>query len=177
MEWPQIYERLLGDRESSEAWNALWQRVMGWARRGLWQRGWYAIEDVVEETCSAALMGIEKAQGPGTFSGFVYGHYLNARKRVLHGAPTESLSDEHAARLPADPDDGNELPDEGRDALQHCLDTLAERERQAVQLRYFDEASAGDVADALGVSAVNGRQIVFRALAHLRECMGRFRPD
>jgi RNA polymerase sigma factor (sigma-70 family) len=177
MEWPQIYERLLADREDSEAWNALWQRVMGWARRGLWQRGWYAIEDVVEETCSATLLGLEKAQGGATFSGFVYGHYLNARRRTLSAPPTESLTDEAAARLSAEPDERDEVSDEGRDQLQHCLDVLAERERQAVQLRYFDEASAAEVADKLGVSAVNGRQIVFRALAHLRECMGRFGPD
>jgi hypothetical protein len=45
MEWADIYDRLLVDRNDEAAREALWNRVLGWARRALWQRGCYAIED------------------------------------------------------------------------------------------------------------------------------------
>src|SRR5688500_16621738 len=63
MEWGEIYGRLLADRNDGEAWDALWSRVLGWARRALWQRGWYAIEDAVEETCAGVVLNLDKAQG------------------------------------------------------------------------------------------------------------------
>jgi RNA polymerase sigma factor (sigma-70 family) len=173
MEWADIYDRLAADRNDGEAWDALWNRVLGWARRALWQRGWYAIEDTVEETCVAVVLGLEKAQGAATFSGFAYGHFLNARRRALHAIPTEPLTDDVPTHAQDGPGDTDALPEEDVDVLRHCLDGLPERERRAVQLRYFEEAPAARIAEALETSEGNARQIVFRAIAHLRECVGR----
>jgi RNA polymerase sigma factor (sigma-70 family) len=175
MEWNDIYGRLLADRNDPEAWDALWSRVLGWARRSLWQRGWYAVEDAVEETCTAIVLGIEKAQGPATFSGFAYGHFLNARRRALRGGPTEPLPEQIPAIAASSPDETDGMLAEDEGLLCHCLDMLPERERRAVQLRYFEEAPALRIAEALDTTEGNARQIVFRAIAHLRECMNQAR--
>jgi RNA polymerase sigma-70 factor (ECF subfamily) len=176
MEWSDIYDRLLADRNDGEAWDALWARVLGWARRALWQRGWYAVEDAVEETCAAVVLSLEKAQGPATFSGFAYGHFLNARRRAQRGVMTEPLPDEGTAHASDSPGQEDVVPEEDIDVLRHCLDALPERERRAVQLRYFEDAPALRIAEALETSEGNARQIVFRAIAHLRECVGRVLP-
>jgi RNA polymerase sigma-70 factor (ECF subfamily) len=56
--------------------------------------------------------------------------------------------------------------------LGGCLQALAERERSVVTLTFLAEKPAGEVANALGLTAGNVRVIRHRALARLRQCMG-----
>jgi RNA polymerase sigma-70 factor, ECF subfamily len=48
---------------------------------------------------------------------------------------------------------------------------LSATQRQALELRYFQELSFAEIADQLQTSAVNARQIVSRAIRSLREFM------
>lgn len=48
------------------------------------------------------------------------------------------------------------------------LESLSERERQAVKLTAFAGCSSDEVADTLGVSVENARKILCRARKHLR---------
>jgi RNA polymerase sigma-70 factor (ECF subfamily) len=59
------------------------------------------------------------------------------------------------------------------DRLAACLQALAERARTVVVLTFFADRSADEVAKELGLAAGNVRVIRHRALAKLRECMGR----
>lgn len=167
MDWVELYHRLIADRSDAEAWDQLRTRVRVWARRALWERGWYAVEDAVEDTAAAVVMSLERAQGPSTFSGFVFGHFLNARRRALRDPLTQPLPDDMAGSPFSQP------AAEDLEVLRLCLDELPDRERQAVRLRYFEEASAARIAELLGTSALNARQIVFRAITRLRDCMRR----
>jgi RNA polymerase sigma factor (sigma-70 family) len=55
--------------------------------------------------------------------------------------------------------------------LSQCLGTLPQRERRAVELRFFQQASLAEMATALGVPEGNARRIVLNGLALLRRCM------
>jgi len=83
MEWSEIYLRLSADREDGEAWEALGRRVRAWAHAHLRGNTWHHLEDVVADTCSSVALAFDRARGETTFAGFVYGCYLNERRRVL----------------------------------------------------------------------------------------------
>jgi RNA polymerase sigma-70 factor, ECF subfamily len=56
--------------------------------------------------------------------------------------------------------------------LGECLKGLAERERTVVSLTFFQEQTADEVGEALGMESGNVRVARHRALLRLRSCMG-----
>lgn len=56
--------------------------------------------------------------------------------------------------------------------LGECLKGLAERERTVVSLTFFQDQTADEVGEALGMEAGNVRVARHRALLRLRGCMG-----
>jgi RNA polymerase sigma-70 factor (ECF subfamily) len=167
--WADVYRRLAYDREDAGAWRALEERVRVRAQAQLARRGWAVVEDVVSETCAAVAVSFGRARGPESFDGFVFGHYLNARRRALL----------HVLR-PHQPLDGVDLPVPDREypdpellaTLRRCVAALPAREREAVRLRYFEDAATADVAGRLRVTPTNARVILTRAMAHLRSAVG-----
>lgn len=167
LDWPEIYRRLKLNYEDEVAWMALEGRVREWARPALWQNGWHVVDDVVADTCATVALAIAQARGAPTFAGFVYGHFLNARNRALaeRRALVEPIEIDPPAAEPTLP-----TPDE-IELLRQCLARLSERERLAVEQRYLDDAPYAAVAELLLVAENNARQIAFRGLARLRECV------
>jgi len=166
MDWEQIYQRLAADTNDAPAWAALDQRVRGWARAVFWKHGNHAIDDVVADTCAAVALGMRGARGPQTFAGFTYGHYLNARRRMLRsglssGVPLGTID-------VAAPAEADELDPETLTRLRAALDRLPRRERAAVTLRYFNELPSTRIAAELGVTDGNARRILFNGLRRLR---------
>jgi RNA polymerase sigma factor (sigma-70 family) len=167
MDWTEIYRRLRRNRNDPEAWGRLEARIRAWARPELWNRGWAVVDDVVAEASAEVVLAIEKARGAETFAGFVRGHYLNVRRRVLVARQVavtslEGVDPPAPAQRPAEPPEWR--------ILDACLEALPERERRAVRLRYFEGAAAERIAAALSVSTGNARRIVFNGLAKLRRC-------
>jgi RNA polymerase sigma-70 factor (sigma-E family) len=81
---------------------------------------------------------------------------------------------EHA--LPAD-DAGPGIPDQAailadRDYLLRALAALPPRQRAVLVLRYYDDFSEAEVAEALGCSVGTVKSHAARALARLREAAG-----
>lgn len=163
--WGVLYERLRHDPNDALAFAALATRVRGWARSHRAEPGGSRyLDDIVADTCSAAIVGIAEAYGAETFPAFVYGHYRNARRRLLQGCRfAVPLGDVDLPDIEA----SQPAPDELR-LLERCLAALPPRERQAVELRYFGHATTREIAEALGVTVVNARQIVFSGLTKLR---------
>jgi RNA polymerase sigma factor (sigma-70 family) len=171
--WAVLYERLRRNPNDAIAYGALEGRVRTWARTHRAAPGAVPyLDDIVTDTCSAAVIGIDDAYGPATFPSFVYGHYRNVRRHWLQ---------EHRFAVPLGDLD---VPDAGASApapdelslLERCLATLPPRERRAVELRYLEHASTREIADALGVSDVNARQIVYSGLSRLRRYARRVWP-
>ena len=63
------------------------------------------------------------------------------------------------------------LEAERRDDLMRSLEILNPRQRQALTLRYFEKMSFRDIADTLDCSEGMARNIAFRGLEKLRDCM------
>ena len=55
--------------------------------------------------------------------------------------------------------------------LARCVQALRERERSVVVLTFYDERTAADSGQALGLSEANVRVIRHRAIKQLRHCM------
>jgi RNA polymerase sigma factor (sigma-70 family) len=168
MHWEEIYERLAADREDVQAWRALEQRVRAWARANLRGRGAHLIEEAVADVCASVAVAFDRAHGARTFHGFVLGHGLNVRRELLktRRALIVGLDDLDIA---APEDDKDTFEPGDLDWLRRALHALPDRERRAVGLRYFEQASGAQIAQALGVSEVNARRIVFNGLRHLRQ--------
>lgn len=169
-DWAEIYARLERDRDDPLAWAALTGRVGAWAWRALGRRGRHVVEDVVADACADAVVGLDRAYGAETFCGFVYGHYLNARRRIVQGLDDDR---EHTVPLPdwfdvSGPSSDSLPGKEELAALRRCLGGLPGRERRAVALRYLEGVSAAEIGAALGVREANARQLVSRGLARLR---------
>jgi RNA polymerase sigma factor (sigma-70 family) len=166
MDWDQIYSRLSTDDNDPLAWGALQKRVEAWARAALWTQPRHLVDDAVVDTCAAIAVGLQAARGPATFAGFAYGHFLNARRRLLRCGrqPLVRLDDiDVAAPLV------HEGPDaEALSSLRRALAALPAREQTAVKLRYFDDLPAASIAAELGVTHGNARRIVFNGLRRLR---------
>ena len=64
------------------------------------------------------------------------------------------------------------VPQLDQQQLRRCLQNLKERERTVIVLSFYDEQTAADVANFLGVSEANVRVIRHRAIHQLRDCMG-----
>jgi RNA polymerase sigma-70 factor (ECF subfamily) len=66
--------------------------------------------------------------------------------------------------------------DEGETALAHlrdCLSRLTARARQAIELRFRDESSRADIAEALEITEHGAKNLMQRAKQQLRECVER----
>lgn len=166
MEWPEVYGHLAKDPNDQAAHGFLGAKVAVWASRDLSDRTAEDREDVVAEACAMAVIKFSAARGPDTFLGFVKGHYLNARNRLLQVRRANSLEEFDP---PAPPPPGPTR--EEREVLRACLENLSDREREAVEMKYLREATHDQIARALNITTQNARVIVFRGLARLRECV------
>jgi RNA polymerase sigma factor (sigma-70 family) len=167
----EIYLRLSQDRDDAPAWRALEQRVRTRARISLGRHSPELVEDVVANTCTSVVLALDSARGAETFAGFVLGHLLNERRRALHargGGGLELIGLEQVD-VPAPEPDAAEGPEAELLALLHQeLAALPSRERRAVVLRYFEDASAVQIGTELGVQPGNARRILCTGLARLR---------
>jgi len=174
--WSEIYSRLLRDRDDHEAFLALQRRVARWAHRQLNSPALLReqCDDVVADTCAAVVLGLAQAYGAETFSGFVYGHFLSARRRYLRFSRMElvPLDDLQMAGYTEVEPHADELA-----LLRRCLVGLTPRERRAVELRYFDDVSSREIASALGVTETNARRIVFNGITRMRRSAHRIWPS
>lgn len=66
---------------------------------------------------------------------------------------------------------------ETRVIAREDLSVLPEPQRAAIEMRYFDELSFGDIADRLGTTSGNVRQLVSRGLRSLKTLFSRGGPN
>jgi RNA polymerase sigma factor (sigma-70 family) len=151
------------------------------AERELRVRGAAAgeLEDLVQETLRSTLayLGAADAEEPRDLRAFLkyraWGVLSDSRKRRRLRA-METLTEEDPdlqAELPA-VWSGIALEDLSR-ALQECTQRLPETLRAVVAARYDGERSSQESASRLGLNTSTYNVRVFRALAALKECLGR----
>ncbi len=126
-------------------------------------------EDLVQDTLAKVYVRWHRRLGGPIEHPVAYAHttltrtYISAqRRRSNHETPTE--------RLP-ETSDGRGDAATGL-ALRAALDELAPMDRAVLVLRYLEDISVADTADALGVSPGAVRNRTIRALDRLRAVLG-----
>jgi RNA polymerase sigma-70 factor (sigma-E family) len=123
-------------------------------------------EDVLQTALAETYLRWETLRHPGAAEAYVRRVIVTVnagwwRRRWRDEVPHEVLPDR------AVPDQAHEIVD--RQVLMTALRELSARQRAVIVLRYFDDLSERDTADALGCSSGSVKRHTSRALERLRE--------
>lgn len=103
----------------------------------------------------------EVVQALGTAAAF------SAAPLEVSAAGEDNSSQDRSARLAEDDVDLEKTAQ--RIMVERLVETLPEREREIVRLRFFDELTQAQIADQVGVSQMHVSRLIRRALASMRE--------
>jgi RNA polymerase sigma-70 factor (sigma-E family) len=122
-------------------------------------------EDLVQAALAKTFLAWDRIEDRGALDGYVRKAMVNThiswwRRRRLDEYPTDEIPDQAVA----DHAPGSDL----QDTLRRAIDRLPQRMRAAVMLRYYEDMTEAEVADALGVSLGTVKSTVSRAVAKLR---------
>jgi RNA polymerase sigma-70 factor (sigma-E family) len=123
-------------------------------------------EDLVQAALAKTYLAWDRIEDRGALDGYVRRAMVNThiswwRRRRLDEYPTDDIPD----RAVADHATGDS---DLQDTLRRAIDRLPQRMRAAVMLRYYEDMTEAEVADALGVSLGTVKSTVSRAVAKLR---------
>jgi RNA polymerase sigma-70 factor (sigma-E family) len=122
-------------------------------------------EDLVQAALAKTYLAWDRIEDRRALDGYVRRAMINThiswwRRRRLEEYPTDELPDQ----VVADHASASDLAE----TLRRAVDRLPQRMRAAVVLRYFEDMTEAEVADALGVSLGTVKSTVSRAVAKLR---------
>jgi RNA polymerase sigma-70 factor (sigma-E family) len=122
-------------------------------------------EDLVQSALAKTYVAWNRIEDRSALDGYVRRAMVNThiswwRRRRLDEFPTDEIPD----RAVADPSGHSDL----QDSLRRAVDRLPQRMRAAVVLRFYEDMTEAEVADALGVSLGTVKSTVSRAVAKLR---------
>lgn len=153
------------------------QRFRAWAavRAGRLHRtayllcgDWHVAEDLVQEALTSAALHWRRIERMGSPDAYVRRILINQigqhwRRRSTHERPANALPEAVVG------DGSRERA--ARDELLTALRSLPPRQRAAVVLRYFDQLSEIETAEALDCSVGTVKSSTSRALATLRRVL------
>jgi RNA polymerase sigma-70 factor (sigma-E family) len=125
-------------------------------------------EDLVQAALAKTFLAWDRIEDSGALDGYVRKAMVNThiswwRRRRLDEYPTDEVPDRAVV------DDAGDAGDSDlQDTLRRAIDRLPQRMRAAVVLRYYEDMTEAEVADALGVSLGTVKSTVSRAVAKLR---------
>jgi RNA polymerase sigma-70 factor, ECF subfamily len=161
-----------GDRQAeAELFRRMAPRIRLYGLRHL--RDVHASEDLAQQVLITTLEALRarRLREPEKLASFVLGTCRMTVLELRRGAlRRERLLEQFGADLQGSP--SFFMPRLDHDRLTRCVQSLKERERAVVVMTFYDEQTAADVANFLGVSEGNVRVIRHRAIHQLRECMG-----
>jgi RNA polymerase sigma-70 factor (ECF subfamily) len=137
--------------------------------------GFHDAEDVAQQIAQEAARRFEEFDPNRPFVGWVlwiaksrvidFYRRKKSDKLVFSDELLEKLGDAIAARSPQ--------RSARREALEHCLETLPNRSRRLLDLRYVDALSANKIANAVDSTAGSVRVLLTRLRSGLAECIQR----
>lgn len=131
-------------------------------------------EDLTQETFVAVFRGGFEYRGPSETAAYlrkVAKHRFISSVRKRKRAPVvRNLDDVDVewAQFESEVDGDRRI-----DLLRKCLETLADRARQGLELRYRSELSRAEIAARLDMKETGVRTLLDRARTALRECVQR----
>jgi RNA polymerase sigma-70 factor (ECF subfamily) len=146
------------------------RRVFGLAYSILRDRA--AAEDLAQEVFVKLWHALPRYDGRAQLSTWIYAITRNAavsalrgRRRSLSIADPAVLAEAEAVAHASDPE-----PEDA--ALRHGIETLPEKQRQAVTLYYLDERPVSEVAEMMGLPVNTVKTHLHRARASLASALG-----
>lgn len=132
-------------------------------------------QDVVQEVAQAAVEAIDSYDLSKPFGPWVLGV---ARFKVIdylrrHGRDRHVFDNDAINRLAGAYAKRDDELDDMKSALADCMQSLSKRERQALDLRYVDDASSTQIADALSMKVGTARVLLHRLRQALADCVKR----
>jgi RNA polymerase sigma-70 factor (ECF subfamily) len=132
-------------------------------------------QDVVQEVAQAAVESIDSYDLDKPFSPWVLGV---ARFKVIdylrkHGRDRHVFDSESVTRMAGAYAKQDDKLDDMKSALAECMQGLSKRERQALDLRYVDDAKPQQVAEQLSINAGTARVLLHRIRQALSDCIER----
>jgi RNA polymerase sigma-70 factor (sigma-E family) len=126
---------------------------------------WADAEDLLQAALAKTYLAWDRIQDRAALDSYVRRAMINTqiswwRRRRLEEYPTGDIPD------CAITDHGP--PNDLQDAVLRALDRLPQRMRAAVVLRYYEDMTEPEIADALGMSRGTVKSTVSRAVAKLR---------
>ena len=160
-----------GDREAeADMCQRMAPRIRLYGLRHL--RSPSAADDLVQQVLLKVLEALRAArlQNPDKLAHFVLG---TCRMTVLDLRRSAQRQEELLAAFGRDlvPDPAP-MPRLDDQQLAGCVQKLKERERSVVVMTFYDEQTALETAQSLGISEANVRVIRHRAIRQLRDCLG-----
>lgn len=122
-------------------------------------------EDLLQAALASTYLAWDRIHDHAALDSYVKRAMVNTqiswwRRRRVQEYPTDEIPDQAVAdQVP---------PSDLQDMVRRALDRLPERMRAAVVLRYYEDMSEPEIADALGVSRGTVKSTVSRAVAKLR---------
>jgi RNA polymerase sigma-70 factor (sigma-E family) len=122
-------------------------------------------EDLVQSVLAKTYLAWDRIEDRAALDGYVRRAMVNThislwRRRRVEEFPTDEVPDQAAADHSA----GSDM----QESLQRAIARLPQRMRDAVMLRYYEDMTEAEVAEALGVSLGTVKSTVSRAVAKLR---------
>jgi RNA polymerase sigma-70 factor (ECF subfamily) len=132
-------------------------------------------QDIVQEVAKAAVEAIDSYDLDKPFGPWVLGvarfkviDYLRRHGKDRHVFDNDAIN--HLAGAYAKRDD---QLDDMKSALADCMQSLSQRERDALNLRYVDDAKPAEVAEELHINAGTARVLLHRIRQALADCVKR----
>lgn len=168
MSFEQIHDRLSVAMNDEAAVADLRSRILRWVIDDrIMDHLVVGGEDVINETLYLVLTKFRNSWGRETFSGFVRGHYMNARKEAWRNPQEVPYDLQIHDRF----DDGLPVTEQH---LGNCLETLRvsnPNQLRAIIMREFNGCDYPTIAATLGIAETNARKSVSRGKQALRECV------
>jgi RNA polymerase sigma-70 factor (sigma-E family) len=123
-------------------------------------------EDLVQAALAKTYLAWDRIEDRSALDGYVRRAIVNThiswwRRRRVEEYPTEEIPDQAVA----DHAGTSDL----QESMRRAVDRLPQRMRAAVVLRYYEDMTEAEVAEALGVSLGTVKSTVSRAVAKLRD--------
>lgn len=126
-------------------------------------------EDLVQTTLAKTYAGWDRITAVGSLDGYVRRTMVNTqiswwRRRKFDTYATDPVPE----TLCGDPTEDSDL----HDAVWQALGRLPRQQRAAVVLRFYEELTEKEIAEALGVSVGTVKSTISRAIMKLRRDVG-----
>lgn len=132
-------------------------------------------EDVAQEALVVAWEQLSECRQPEAFSGWLVNI---ARNQARNALARRKVRSDFAAKPPGDDAPGEPVTAavDAREQLLRALEALDERQREVVLLHDLEGWSHAEIGEALALSEVNSRQLLFSARKAMRAALSPQEP-